>query len=1064
MEYKNTDERVGMMNNTIVFYDERFPYDGGRPDVKQLRLLKGHFKVVDAEQFIDVLNNQNTMATLINLHGPYFPKDAWTGILAYLQSGKGFVHIGGAPFRIPVVKGIDGEWNQEREQTAYHQKLQIHEVLPVDHVSIDRLEADEHIPVFSGWTSLFSIQPTYNLIMHVTKSKDLPNENGSGGPMDAHIYPLLKGMSKDNRAVAASAVLIENTKGLFAGGRWLFINQSVESRFWDEGGVDALMTWANFSSKGVTEIWLKPNYATYDPGDQPTLTIQIEKIVNAVNETKLNEETWHFTIDIYNHESENKEKVWSVSKKMTATSHLQFKRILCPFNVSSGFYTVECTAQSTAGESRFLKQGFWGYDDALLKQGDILTHDRDYFRKNGQPFPIVGQTYMTSDVARKYLFMPNVSVWDQDMSQMKQAGINLIRTGLWTGWRHIMFVDGHAHEEVLRAIDAFILTAKKYDIEVTFNFFAFTPEAFEGQNPYLDPRSVKAQKRFISSIVTRHAETKNVHWDLINEPSMFDPKRIFQGPRSSHDAFEKQAFQKWLSGRHRSIEQLQERWNMTPGELPEFSAVELPEQNDINFDVHDMKQPKKGLSWLDYTLFTMDMHNQWVKSLTDAIKFINSKQLITVGQDEGLSSMHPSPLSEQRPTPFFYAEAVDYTTVHSWWRNDDLIWDGIFTKTPYKPNLVQETGIMYVETPDGKGKRSEFELRNILERKYAYAFATGGAGAVQWLWNTNYFMNNVNESNIGAVRADGTQKPEADVSYDFGSFIHNTRDLFEDRKLEDIVIIFPHSNDFSNRKVAYDATTKLSRILTYDMHLPFRAMGEYQLDGLADFPPKLIIVPSAHNFSTNAQNELLQHVKEKGGTILWTGPLGLNEYWEHNNRLQKEVGSYTLSNILREEMLECDGELYPVSFGQRRIAEINKEILNKDVANKQGVTTLVDVPIGKGKLIWSALPIELNEQSEVITAVYRQALSIAGVKPELEWLKGGDLPGIYGRKLTFREGYLFVFVSEYAADTTVKVKDYQTEKCYTLELERERSILFTTDKNGQIVTTYRPDAVNVLVE
>ena len=38
-------------------------------------------------------------------------------------------------------------------------------------------------------------------------------------------------------------------------------------------------------------------------------------------------------------------------------------------------------------------------------------------------------TYMTSDVARKYPFLPNAAVWDRDMAQMKRAGINAIRTG-----------------------------------------------------------------------------------------------------------------------------------------------------------------------------------------------------------------------------------------------------------------------------------------------------------------------------------------------------------------------------------------------------------------------------------------------------------------------------------------------------------------------------------------------------------------------------------------------------------------------------------------------------------
>src|SRR5699024_6720299 len=109
--------------------------------------------------------------------------------------------------------------------------------------------------------------------------------------------------------------------------------------------------------------------------------------------------------------------------------------------------------------------------------------------------------------------------------------------------------------------------------------------------------------------------------------------------------------------------------------------------------------------------------------------------LVTVGQDEALAG--------QRPSPFFYGEAVDYTTNHTWWLLDDLLWDGIFTETPDKANLIQETGIMYVEQPNNLAKRTEYELRNILERKYAYAFSTGGAGAVQWLWNTNYYMNNI---------------------------------------------------------------------------------------------------------------------------------------------------------------------------------------------------------------------------------------------------------------------------------------------------------------------------------
>ncbi|SHM74392.1 beta-galactosidase [Gracilibacillus kekensis] len=1024
------------MTKTLLFYDEQFPYEGTRPDKEWLEQLDDTIEVVGANQLEEALTDP-TYNSYVHLHGPYFPKKVWSKLLAFFQKGKGLLHIGGAPFRNPVHLTEQGEWQIERAQTAYHRLLQIHEILPVDPAPVVKLQADRRVPIFDGKESLFAVESTHNLILHVTKHKDRPEENGSSGPMDAHIYPLLKGISKDEREVAAPAVLLENTKGDFAGGRWIMINQTIAQPFWQDGGIEALIEWSAFASKGVTEIWVKPNYAMYQPGDRATITIQIE-------EMRKQSANWQFELVV----TKETEVVWTGRETITATDDLQFLQVPIDLAIEKGQYIIECIATSESGEKRIFTQGFWGNDPHLLQEGTVMEAGRDYFKKDGRPFPIVGQTYMTSDVARKFIFMPNVAVWDQDMATMKEAGINLIRTGLWTGWRHQMFIDGHPSEDVLRAIDAFLLTAKKYDIEVTFNFFAFTPIAYEGENPYLDPRSVKAQKRFIRALVARHANTTNVQWDLINEPSMFDPNRIFQGPRSAHDRFEHKAFVTWLEERHDSISALQERWDMTTEELPDFASVTLPEQEEINFDIEDMKQPKKGLRWLDYTLFTMDMHNKWAKELSDTIKSLNPKQLVTVGQDEAMYS--------QRPTPFFYQEAVDYTTVHSWWLMDQLVWDGIFTKTPNKPNLIQETGMMYVETADSKAKRSEKELRNILERKYTYSFSTGGAGAVQWLWNTNFYMDNTNESNIGVLRADGTQKPEADVSYDFGRFIGAIRDLFNERQLEDVAVIFPYSNDFSNRKFAFDATTALTRVLAYQMNVSFRAMGEYHLEALEEQPVQLVIVPSAHNFSKEAREKIFNYVKVSGATLLWTGPIGLNEYWEHSQPLTDELGDYHLSNVVREEVLTIGGDDYPVSFGDRRIGEINKEVVSE-----QKDSSLIEVKLGEGTLLWSPLPVELNERTDVLTALYRKALKHAAVEDDLRWIEGGNLPGIYGRKLTFRDGYLYTFVSEYARDTTIKIQDTATEQVYQFTLEKERSVLFATDKQGRVTATYRDQDVTV---
>ncbi|MEK4663501.1 beta-galactosidase [Priestia sp. FSL H7-0729] len=1039
----------------IIFADPAFPVEGAFPTEQALNTWEavGEIRVVNADELAEALKATAGEGCFVNLHAPYFPKSAWMEIAAYLHQGGSLISVGGAPFKRPV-RYENGAWVVESEQTAYHQELYIHEALNVSADGVQSFTSSEQIPLLAGKEGLFEISDTWNLVPHTTKNSDLPHQMGSAGTMSTQIHSLLRGINKDDRSIAAPIVLWENSRGTFVGSRWMFVHLPLTPSFWEQDGAAEIVKWAQFCAQGVTELSLKTNYASYEPDERAVLTLQ-GQIVQRAGKRRTASELWTFDITAEHEDrtSGTAKKVWNHRLEMELSGEQRFERILLPVSIESGLYRIVCRAQAPDGEVRILRQGFWGQDAALLTEGEVITRSRDYFVKDGRPLPVVGMTYMTSDVARKFLFLPNADVWDRDMDQMEKAGINWIRTGIWTAYRNMMQVDGHMAEDVLRAIDAFILTAKRHGLQVTFTFFSFTPETWEGTNPYLDPQSVEAQKRFIRSIVSRHTHTTHVDWDLINEPSMFDPVRIFSaGPRSARDSYEQQAFVEWLQQRHQTIEALREAWNMSPKQLPNFAAAVIPEAEEINFDVQDMHKAKKGTRWLDYCLFSMEMHNVWARELVGTIKDLVPDHLVTVGQDEALGA--------QRPSPFFYEREVDYTTVHSWWLNDDLIWDGIFAKTPHKPNLIQETGIMYVETPDGRAKRTEEELRGILERKYAYAFSTGGAGAVQWIWNTNFYMDNANESHIGALRADGTEKPEADVSYDFGRFMHGIRDLFEDRELEDIAVVFPYSNDFSNRALAYDATTKLTRVMSYDLKLPFRALSEYHLEALEQQPPKLIIVPSPHNMDSDALHQLLTFAEKEGTSLLITGPLGLDAYWKATDRADHLVGQRSLGNVQREELLNINGVNHRVTYGRRRIAEVAKEtLLHKDKDTPDEVTVL---PLGKGKLIWTPLPLELNGRDEPLAELYRYATEIAGVQQELEWISGGDIAGIYGRKLSFPKGNLYVFVSEFALNHEVHVRDQRTGVSYAFQLEKNRSVLFATDASGKLNGVYRPDEVEIV--
>lgn len=102
---------------------------------------------------------------------------------------------------------------------------------------------------------------------------------------------------------------------------------------------------------------------------------------------------------------------------------------------------------------------------------------------------------------------------------------------------------------------------------------------------------------------------------------------------------------------------------------------------------------------------------------------------------------------------------------------------------------------------------------------------------------------------------------------------------------------------------------------------------------------------------------------------------------------------------------------------------MTKETIIQKNGGSSTIDTVVNLPLGKGRLLWSPLPVELSERRDTTVALYSYAVNAAFVERDFEWISGGDLAGIYGRKLSFATGALFTFVSEYAQDAKIEVKD-----------------------------------------
>ncbi|NUN71385.1 MAG: hypothetical protein HUU02_16940, partial [Bacteroidetes bacterium] len=440
---------------------------------------------------------------LIIPSGPDFPVNAFPAILSFLRSGGNLLCLGGAPFSIPWHRTDQG-FTEGIRQVNYHKALGITQSFRIPSGNDNTLEPNRTIPVAEELADMLKSTAVHALYYRLADTNDFPSESGTTGTQDAVVTPLLWTIAGGER-ISAPVVQVDQLRGTFAGGRWILVPT--------EGTIDpdAVRLLAAHALNGAMRLHALPSYACYRTGELPVIELRFhlpggmaESIVRG---------PWRVTVrDHRQWIIAEQSGTWSGSGSLlTAAVPMERKAAGA---LSAGFYSVD-VVQSAGAENEephrlSYTTGFWMEDAALMSGGARYTVDGYYFRKNGEPYPVTGTTYMTSDIHRKFLFEPNPWLWRQDFTAMKEAGINMVRTGIWTAWRNYMLDPGTLNERTMRSLDAFLHTARAADIPVIFTFFAFLPELWNGENAYLDPRSVDAQKEFVALIVRRYGMMKDI--------------------------------------------------------------------------------------------------------------------------------------------------------------------------------------------------------------------------------------------------------------------------------------------------------------------------------------------------------------------------------------------------------------------------------------------------------------------------------------------------------------------------------------------------------------------------
>jgi hypothetical protein len=998
--------------STVIFWEAGFPAaDTASPDRAALAALP-NVRFANTQELAGALASADAKL-LVLPYGSAFPEEAWPAIYAYLQRGGNLLAVGGRPFSRAAYRECDAGnaclWKLRYPRNAWAKALFINDYTetpgPRGLSALGNDDLPEVTPPSLSWKRAWS--PTVRM-----SAEGLYSRIGTAGTIDMRLDALVWFQDGDSHKLAAPVIELDHIKNNFVGGRWVMVLADLERPL----APADLSRLAQRALEGAREIVVQPATALFLPGETPSFEVRVNRFASKPAALRL-----ELT------DSAESGSPTTQSFPLDIAQYPFLSSVQMPPPSQSGLHTV--TARFLDGDTLIAqyRTGYWVRDQKLMQSGPVVALDKNFFLIDGKPLPIVGTTYMASDVQRQYLMQPNPFVWDRDFAQMHDNGINMIRTGLWTAWDQVMKEPGVVQESALRNLEAFFMTARRYNIPVQFTFFAFIPDNFGGANPYLDPEAVRRQQNYITAVVARFKDVPWLMWDLINEPS-FDKTTHLWVTRAIGDRFELHRWNEYLNKVHGTNDAAANAWNMTA--LP--SPMPVPDEPD--FAPGSVYRGGHPLSGHDFYLFAQQQFVEWAQTMRQTIRATGSKQLVTVGQDEGGGT--------DRLNTSYWVDAVDFTTNHSWWLNDALLWDSLVAKQPGKPLLIQETGLQNDFQIDDTWRRSADNQAYTLERKCALALATS-AGVIDWLWNVNAYMTEDVEVTIGVVRPDYTEKAETAVMRGLAKFANTNREAFRAPEQPPVAIILPQDLLFSPMNpAAVAAQQKAVRVLHNYLHVPAYTIAENQLAHMGQ--PKLAILPSPHVLDEDAWKQLLAYVSQ-GGTLLITGSFDRDPYWRYTERLKGlGVEAQVLPLNFRQGSIALDGKSVAVSFDQQAFVD---ELRFADQSGWKELT------VGKGKLLIASYPVEMSEGNDATVAVYAAALRRAGVEPPYEAKQLSV--GVLARPTVFENAVLYLFMSESGRDEPIDVRDKVTgaEIKFTLP-EQRAALVLLNKKDGHVIGRY----------
>jgi hypothetical protein len=997
----------------VVFWQDGFPTVASQPiDRATLSKALDGLEPVFADEATLALPETLTNADLLVLpYGSAVPVDAWKSIEGYQNAGGNLLILGGQPGRVPV-RLINQQFVADSPQDTYSRTIGFRHTYEVP------------VPADAAFHWRFGYSWLSSLNIHAQRFFAVEGRLNSLGYM-ADSTGLL---------VAAPVIVADHAGGgpenRMLGSRLVALDFDPQAGYWQSGdGIALVRQSAEYARHGATNFSIEMLYSAIRPGELPVITAHVRMPRQQKPGVAINGEV---QVQLLSEKDVIAKLTLPVTGEGVADVDVPFHQ---PLTV--GLYKISAVYSEGGHPREFYQNGFLVTELGALASGPILGVHGDFLSLDGKPFFPVGTNYFTTEENGWDFSSPrNAWIWDKDFAEMAAHGVSFVRTGVWMpNGKFIESETGGVNERFLRNLEAFLDCAHRHNIAINFTFFAFVPHSgtltrnpdptVTPPNPYTDPASVQAEQAYVRSVVEHFKDVPWLSWDLINEPSFSNPRQIFHGNYPNADPTEVAEWHKWLSQKYGSLSALGEAWRVTPESLASFDVVPLPSIGDLRYGRYG--NPNL-IRTLDYNLFAEDMFSGWVKSMVSLIRSSGSKQLIDVGQDEG-------GVTDRLLNQFYGGAGVSFTTNHTYWQDDALLWDSVAARRPGTPNITGETGYQPAWAPDGSWRYDEFTGLGLTERKWALGFAAGSSGAVQWDW--------AREVDFGMQRSDGSAKVWENMMRDLGQFAHDA-EPFADALIEpDVAIVLPQSYQLSvANSSAQEAQQTAVRALYYYARSQAYAVGEYQSELLGS--PKLILLPSPYGLTGEAWKAIEQRV-QAGAVLLVTGPFGEDAHFHPTGRQEAAGLPYIIGPLtVREDQFHFPGGEEELEYSGLKTTVLSRAILPNDADWEER-------SFGKGKILFAALPLELNGNLQAVADAYSYALKAANIAPVYSTtLKD---PGILICPTLFPKATLYVLSSE-SNQTDVSFQDLRSGRKFSGTLASGRAALLLVGADGKLLASY----------